>query len=223
MKSLTLMAVMAVSSMFGSSVARAGSIEMISYSDSIPTQSTTWSDVLGVPKFNPALGFLQTIDFTLKGVVTGQAQYESLDADPATITLNLAAQVKVLRPDLSELIVVLPVVDVVENAAAFDGVIDFDGPSGSTFSNLMGMATDSATSPPPASDLVLFTGVGNIDLPVVASGTSFGSGAGNLLQQFMTSAGAELTVKYTYMVPEPSSLSGLAIGGLMLLRRRIRR
>jgi hypothetical protein len=192
----------------------------ISFQDTIAVTSTTWFDTLSVPKFNPALGTLQTIDFTLEGTVMGEAKYESLDADPATVSLNLQAQITVQRPDLSNLIVVLPVVNVVENATAFDGAIDFDGGSGSTFSNLLAMDSTSASSPPPASDLVLFTGIGNIDLPVNALGTSSGSGAGNLILQFMTDAGATLTVKYTYMVPEPGSLMMLASGAVMCLARR---
>jgi hypothetical protein len=59
-----------------------------------------------------------------------------------------------------------------------------------------------ATSPPPDSDLVLFTGPfgnpGTIDLPCEAVGSSMASGPGNVISQFMTSASAELTVCYTY-------------------------
>jgi hypothetical protein len=209
-----------VSSLAAAPAAKAGPIQSVSFTDTIPMTTTTWFDTLSVPKFDPALGTLLGIDFSLTGTVSGSAAYESLDADPATITLNLTAEVVVQRPDLSQLIVVLPVVNVVENSAAFDGTIDFDGPSGSTFTNLNATLTNTASSPPPASDLVLFTGPGTINLPVSASGMSSGSGAGNLILQFATSAEAEFTVTYHYLVPEPATLAMLAGGAIPLFRRR---
>jgi hypothetical protein len=212
--------VAAIAALFMSVSAASVKADTIEFTDTIPVSNTTWSDSMSIPLFNPGLGTLQSIEFELKGTVQGTAQYESLDADAATITLNLQAQITLQRPDLSQLVVVIPVVNVVENATAFDGLIDFDGGSGSTFANLMGMATETSTSPPPASDLALFTGFGNIILPVTAQGISSGSGAGNLIQQFMTNAGAELKVKYTYVVPEPGSMIMLISGLAMSLSRR---
>jgi hypothetical protein len=64
------------------------------------------------------------------------------------------------------------------------------------------MDSETANSPPPDSDLVLFTGPagnpGTISLPVEAVGTSVATGGGNVISQFMTSAAATLTVCYTY-------------------------
>lgn len=54
-------------------------------------------------------------------------------------------------------------------------------------------------------DLALFTGVsggvpGSILLPVDAVGSSSASGSGNLITQFLTDAGAEVTVCYNYVL-----------------------
>lgn len=195
--------------------------DTISYGPlSIPLSSTNWSGSINVPLFDPALGTLLGIEFHLEGHVEGTAKFESLDASPATVTMNLAAQIVLQRPDTSVLAVVLPLAQTVDNVPAFDGVIDFGGTSGKTYAGLSADDVDDAVSPPPASDLVLFTGVGSIVLPVVATGQSNASGAGNLITQFNTSASASASVTYIYEVPEPASLSLLALGGVLVLRRR---
>lgn len=200
--------------------ARADTIDSISYSDSIPLSTTNWASSVSVPKFNPALGTLLSIDFTLTGYVQGSAKFESLDAQAATITMNLSASVKLHRPDLSVLAVSLPLVSTTDNATAYDGTFDFGGTSGHSYFGLSGSDTVTTSSPPPPSDLVLFTGLGNITLPVDATGASNGSGAGNLILQFATDASADVTVKYTYKVPEPGSLGLLSLAFLRMLRRR---
>lgn len=200
----------------------AASADSVMYNDSIPLSTTNWSSSVTIPQFNPTLGILDSIEFSLAGHVEGDASYESLDAAPATVTLELAAEIELQRPDNSVLVAALPLVQTVENAAAHDGNIDFDGPSGSTFDNLSGDQTEMATLGPPVlpSDLAIFVGFGSISLPVEASGASQGSGAGNLLLQFHTSASADVAVTYNYTVPEPGSLALLTLGALGLLRRR---
>jgi len=188
---------------------------------SIGLQATNWSDVISVPKFNPTLGILTGIEIELDGHVAGMAKFESLDGSPATVTMDLKAQIDLKRPGgLSTLVQVIPLAHTSDNVLAYDGLTDFGGDSGRTYDNLSGDASDTYTSPPPASDLALFTGFGNILLPIEAIGTSTGSGAGNLLLVFDTEASAKATVTYTYEVPEPASLSLLAFGSLALARRR---
>jgi hypothetical protein len=205
------------------SVSAAVQAATVSFSDSIPVQPTNFSSSVSVSKFDPSLGTLLSIQFDLAGAVEGSARFESLDAAPATVTMNLSAQIALQRPDNSTLVVVLPLVQTVDNVTAFDGTIDFGGTSGRTYSGLSNSASNSFTSPPPISDLALFTGLGNITLPVVATGMSSGSGAGNLILQFNTSAGADVMVTYTYEpIPEPASLALLGFGMLTVLRRRRR-
>ena len=196
---------------------------VISFMDNVPMQTTNWDEMVSINKFNPNWGTLNSIKFTLDGGVEGSAKYESMDASPAIITLNLEASIELQRPDNTLLVQVFPIAFVTENADAFDGLVDFDGPSGSTFGNLTASASDFLISGE-ASDLALFTGIGSIELPFKAFGTSTGSGAGNLITQFNTSAEGNVTVMYDYdAVPIPAGflLFGSGLVGLLGLKRKL--
>ena len=194
----------------------------ITYTDSIPFQTTNWDLSVSIPKWDPALYPGQTLDqviFSLGGAVKGSIKFESLDAAPATVTTQLKAQITLQRPDLTTLVVVLPVASNTDNVAEYDGITDYAGTSGKTYPSLSASDSETSTSPPPASDLLLFSGSGNITLPVKAEGQSSGSGAGNLLVQFSSEANADVSVTYVWS-PEPASLGLLALGALTVLRRR---
>ncbi|MCA9728169.1 MAG: choice-of-anchor E domain-containing protein, partial [Candidatus Eisenbacteria bacterium] len=163
----------------------------VQYTDVLPLTTTNWADVASVPKFDPGLGVLTSVTLELAGHVEGSAAFESLDAQAATVTMNLAAEIEIQRPDLSTLVTVLPLATTVDNVDAFDGVIDFAGASGRSYDDLAGDDTDAFYTTAPG-DLALFTGQGMIDLPAIATGASSGSGAGNLILQFGTSASAEV-------------------------------
>lgn len=199
--------------------------EQLIVNDTISVTVTDWSDSLTIPQFNPALGTLQSVKIVLNGHVEGSAAYESLDNDPALVNLDLVAEIILTRPDASVLVSVLPLANVSENAGAFDGAIDFDGDSGSTFDGLSADEMDMTTLNSPA-DLLLFTGLGNVLLPISANGQSAATGPGNITQLFSTSAGADVQVTYTYAaVPEPAScvLACAALAGLAVIGRRLRK
>jgi len=195
------------------------------YTRTINMSTTNWTQNLTIPKFDTTLGTLVSVSFDLKGDVQGTAKFESLDASPTTVEMDLQAMLKLQRPDHTTLVVTLPIVSTIDDVTTFDGYQDYGGTSGRTHTNLSGTKTESATTSL-AGDLVLFSGTGDIVLPVVTTGISSGSGAGNLVQQFNTSAGAEATVTYNFTtVPEPSSvlsfMSGIVgITGLMIRRRK---
>ena len=169
---------------------------------SIPLATTNWSSSLSVPKFDPALGILTQVQFTLDGHIQGEAKFESQDAAASTVTMTFQSTLTLTRPDNSLLVVVIPQSVFVDPVASFDGVIDFGGTSGMTHANITASQSAMFTSPRPLSDLALFTGPsgnpGSIVLPVVAQGTSNASGAGNLLLQFSQQARADVTVCYVY-------------------------
>lgn len=174
----------------------------VCHTDAIPLQLTNWNDSLTIPKFDPQLGLLLSIRFELTGTAQGSAKFESLDASPATITTRFQTILTLSRPDASVLVIATPKTELVDSVTAFDGLIDFAGTSGKTYANLVVTETETVTSPPPASDLVLFTGPpgnpGTITLPVSAVGSSNASGAGNIITQFGAEAEASVRVCYTF-------------------------
>lgn len=176
--------------------------DTIVHTGSIPLASTNWADSITIPKFDVAGCTLDSVCVSLDGHVEGEAKFESQDASPATVTMSLQATISLQRPDSTPLVTVIPLVGTSDDVTAFDGVIDFGGTSGRTYSDLSGDKTESGCTSDPA-DLALFTGTGDIVLPAEALGSSFGSGAGNLILQFTTSASVGATVTYYYDCPSP--------------------
>lgn len=186
------------------------------FTDSVPQASTNWSSSVSLPKFNPALGTLQSIQFTLNGHSTGSARAESLDASPSVAVLTFQNTITLTRPDLSVIVVAIPQAVFNDPLTAFDGVIDFGGTSGVSHLNLIANASNSATSPPPASDLALFTGAGNIVLPVTAVGNSNATGPGNIISQFTSLASCDVEVCYTYLPNVPPSFTSPQCGAQLM-------
>ena len=150
---------------------------VITFSDAIaPPVTTSWTDSMSVSKFNPALGTLTGVSWTFGGNVAGFAKAESLDAAPATLSLDLKATIGVQKPGGGALAQVIPVVNNTYNAAIFDGTIDFAGASGVSFLNLTGSGSQNGTVP--MADWGAWTGVGSVTLATDAVGQSAGSGAG---------------------------------------------
>jgi hypothetical protein len=203
----------------------------ISYSASIPLSDTDWDSSVTINKFNPGLGTLTGIQLTLTGSLLGDVQVENKSRTTARfIDSQLGVTITLMRPDFSTLVVTAPMTSFHDFLAAYDGTTDFGGASGKTHSGITASVTNSFASPPPASDLALFTGSGTITLPVSAVTDSLVSGA-NLAAIIDTSASATVDVQYQFTlnppsvrVPEPASLvllgSGLMAAGAAGRRRK---
>lgn len=200
---------------------------VISFTDSASMTRTNWSDVLSFGKFDTSLGTLTSIKFDLSGLVQGIGNAESMDSSATNVSLSLGSLLKLTRPDNSTLVVTNPVFTQAFNFGAFDSVINFDGVSGGSTGNVSASASNSFTSVD-AADFALFSaaGGGMISLGLGATGNSSGTGSGNLITQFTTSASGDALVTYTYEptrtnVPEPASLAIILTGlGLIGAARR---
>lgn len=199
----------------------------ISYSQAIPLMTTNWTQDVTVPKFDPALGTLQRVILELEGTVQGMARFESLDPTATKVTTNFKANIRLRRPDLTDLVIALPKAQMSEEVSPYDGLVDFGGPSGRTYPNLLATQFESTILDAPLApmDELLFVGAGqDVTLNVRAVGASTGSGSGNLLLLFNTSAEASVTVTYEYIpIPEPTTALLLASMTPLMLRRRSRR
>ena len=77
--------------------ARSGSADTVTYTVDLALQTTTWTQVAPLPRFNPALGTLQGIEVTLDGHLEGTARFENRDPQPATITTDFSANLRLKR------------------------------------------------------------------------------------------------------------------------------
>jgi len=195
-------------------------LQQVCFNDTIPLQPTNWSSSMTVSKFDPNLGTLVSIDFTLSAQSQGDARAESLDASAAQVTLTFQNTVTLTRPDTSVIVVTIPEAQFMHVLSAFDGMIDFGGTSGVSHLGLVANDSDSVTAPPPPSDLALFTGPaglpGTITLPVAASGSSSASGPGNLTSNFTSAASASLQVCYNYIPNTPPSFTSPQCGTTLM-------
>jgi hypothetical protein len=185
--------------------------QQVCFTGTIPLENTNWQHNVSISKFDAGLGTLQTIDFTVSATVIGSAAEESLDSTPSVVTLQFSSMVELTRPDGSMINVTIPSATFMDTLSAFDGVLDFGGTSGVTHSNIVASNSTTFSSPPPASDLVLFTGPagnpGTISLPVTAAGTSIAMGSGNIQSQFTQQASAQVQVCYTYLPNTPPTFT----------------
>ncbi|AVR99220.1 choice-of-anchor E domain-containing protein [Pseudoduganella armeniaca] len=220
-------AALALVTLVGAASAQAATIE---FDASKALATTNWTDTLSFGKFDSRLGTLNSIKFVLDGSVSGSGRAESLDGSATNVTLSLASMLTLKRPDGSTLVVTNPVFAAGHDVSSFDGTIDFGGASGWSTGVVASSASNSFMTAN-AADFSLFStaGGGMIDLDLQAAGNSTGTGAGNLITQFTTSAGANVKVVYDYTalpVPEPETygmmLLGLGLIGAVARRRTAR-
>jgi hypothetical protein len=171
----------------------------------LPDATTDWQRDLALPRFDPALGTLLSVELTLEGRVLGSVRFESQDARASLVQVDFRARLEIERPDGSQWLAVEPFRAFSEALAPFDGVVDFAGPSGRSFLDILETSAASVVAPPPEEDLALFTGPagapGELVVPARGTGLSQASGAGNLSLAIETMAGATVRVRYEFEPP----------------------
>jgi hypothetical protein len=169
----------------------------------VSDRTTDWKTIVTANQFNPTLGTLLSVNLTVIGDINAGLAVENLGSTSASIGLTETADVTLTLPGSLGVATAAPSIDSVTNLAAYDGTIDFAGPSGE---NLTGLTGSGFTSSDVTGNLSAFIGSGTIALPVAADSPSTVTGPADLAAELLTEAGATVIISYTYAVPNGSSL-----------------
>jgi len=206
------------------SVACADVVWSPAYNDTQPMTATPWDVTLSFPQFDPALGTLLEVKYTLVSALLGQGGIENQNEESGgSYSFTIRNRVTVDDPSSSQVINLA--VESTQNGtlSAYDSTTDYDGASGDSFTNVTANATDSWLI---SSGLGAWIGVGtvNADTSARASFEVSGDVAGDAVAFVQNDGSASLTLEYKYdEIPEPGTLALLAFGIPALAAWRKRR
>jgi hypothetical protein len=220
--------VISVAVLFFTSLASAN---IVTYSASLPMEFTDFTDTMSVAQFDASLGTLEQVKLTLTGQLYGAGLYENTNSTPYTNTHGRArwwldqGLVEIQQSTAGTLLSLSSSADsgyvYVAPLPAYDGITDFAGPSGRTvvLADLNKEEIYTYTSP---ADLAAFTGSGQVAFDV--NGTAYvtisTSGMSGFTVGSESLGGASVEVEYTYNIPEPATMGLLALGGLLIRKKR---
>ncbi|RIK37536.1 MAG: hypothetical protein DCC55_23945 [Chloroflexi bacterium] len=164
----------------------------------IPLTATDFVSPVAVPKFNTQLGALQRVEISFSSRLEGSVRFESLDASETLVTTEMAGWLELIGPDGVTLASANPRTSRSILLAPFDGALDYSGLSGGVFPQLVAADLAETTVLDTPEELALFSGPGQIQMTVKASGSVSGQGGGNLSLVYDTAASATITVKYIF-------------------------
>ncbi len=192
----------------------------------LPPQTTNWSTPINIPslelpKFDPALGTLNSVTIDYEGIGEFAYKIENIDTATGTTGSNELLVDLTFTPSVAaggSISVSSGVLNV--NLGVFDGAIDFAGTSGQDFGTTSASDTFSEII---TTGLAAFIGAGNFIIDVAAgSGSDRNLSGGNVLEQTTWLAGARAAVTYDYTaqqtVPEPATFALMGLGLLGFAR-----
>jgi protocatechuate 3,4-dioxygenase beta subunit len=167
------------------------------YTANFPSTATNWTASQSLPQFDPSLGTLTSVDVSESTPFTDTIKIENLDTAKATITATVGGTATLSGPSLQGLTANLSV-NQTFNAAAFDGKIDFSGPSGETVGPNTTPESNSTTLTA-AKDLAPYIGTGTVSFTEATQASSSASGSANLVLSVNTTVSALVTITYHYI------------------------
>ena len=201
--------------------------DTITLTDNVAMQPTNYGTSLVFAQFD-TMGGTRTLDsvtFSMTGSILGDARVESLDTDAITVNTTLSAELTLTDAMNNALVVTIPSVSRTFDASAFDGISDFGGTSGTTFTGLTAsqFKSESYTD---QTTLDFFTGAGVSTFSFTAAASSVATGSGNIISGLSTQASGVVNVIYNYTenavsvsAPSHIALLGLGLLGFASLRK----
>lgn len=164
------------------------------------TDIGNWSETVALQQFNPVLGSLSAVTFTLSGGLLAEFYATSAQASPQTVTNTLLGQLRFAVPSLK----VQSLGFSESGSYALDGFAD----------ELRTLEDSDSISFTLLGDWDSFVGTSVFNVDVEASSQSAGQGGGNIDELTVPTFGATVSVRYDYTanhVPEPGSLALVAL------------
>jgi hypothetical protein len=175
---------------------------------------TPWSQAVSVPRFDPALGTLQSVRVELRNTIRGRVGYENLAAAPASSTIAFQGTLNLAGP-AGFAMATIATVPVAVQTQAFDGANDQAGSSGGLLTNLFAQASTQGLPNPNQTNA--FVGAGTIALQLSASNTTALQSGSPLAISSRVTLDALISVTYTYAPLAPASPGGYTRPGSLLL------
>lgn len=203
---------------------------IITQNFSVANQATNISELITFDLFDNDGGTrtLESVLFTLHGITNGSAEVENLGPNSTDVNATLSVDISISTVFSGELVSLAPSVTQSTTLDGFDGDIDFAGVSGSKFLDLSADLMDQVELTDGAS-LAAYTGIGTSSFDFIVNATSNATGGGNLISRFITTAGGDVSIIYTYtedlspgVVSEPAyiALFGMGIIAFGRFRRK---
>ncbi|MFO0844209.1 MAG: choice-of-anchor E domain-containing protein [Gemmataceae bacterium] len=156
-----------------------------------------------LPKFDPSLGQLISVELIAQGTINSNAVVENLDPTAANLSADLNGSIRYTVNGAS--LQASPTRTIQASLGAFDGGADLQGASAHDFGVTQLNGSFQTVLLTGASDLAAFTGSGGVDVSQVANVESGARGTGNLLAMIRSTVEGKVRVVYHY---QPSNTLG---------------
>lgn len=178
-----------------------------------PTPTNWTNSLITIPKYDGSSGTLCMVVVRLSASLNAQVQATNTSASPASLTATMTVNANISAPSPITSFAATPL-------SSMQTMMVGSGGSATFTAGPINSATNQTFTLP--ADLASFNGGGLLMFSAAGNGSfTLTSSSGNTNVSGTNTASAQIEV--TYWVPEPGSLSLLALGSLAILHRRRRR